>query len=160
MIVRGEFESLSMAIYGDVVTEMPIVPNVYEPKPLPSVDSPTLPASLDPANARDPTQLARALLKLIPDSPSLELAICLVFCLKPPNDDWDLPQFPHIHPDLEEEDPEFDLEKAYNLTTRPVPDDVTSQTATRFAEKVAGCVSAKVRPLRWFSFEHTHSVRI
>ncbi|KAI0722592.1 hypothetical protein C8Q76DRAFT_615436 [Earliella scabrosa] len=143
MIVRGTFESVSMAIYGEVVSDASVGPTVYESRPLPSVSPVSLAPALDPANARDPTQLARQLLKLIPDAPALELVIRLVFCLKPSNDDWDLPDFPYLHPDLDEDIPEFDLEKAFRLTMRPVPDNVSSETVTRFVEKVAQCINSK-----------------
>ncbi|RPD66817.1 hypothetical protein L226DRAFT_453413 [Lentinus tigrinus ALCF2SS1-7] len=145
MIVRGSFESVSMAIYGELVSDTDTTPTTYEPRPLPSVSPVPLAPSLDPATARDPTQLARQLLKLIPDAPELELVIRLVFCLKPPNDDWDLPEFPYLHPDLDEEMAEFDLEKAFRLTTRPVPDNVSSEAVSRFAERVARCINPKDR---------------
>ncbi|KAH9927088.1 uncharacterized protein BXZ73DRAFT_49012 [Epithele typhae] len=141
MIIKGAFESISMAIYGEVASELPAAPKTYEPRPLPSLSSSPLPPALDPANSRDPTQLARKLLKLIPDAPDLELAIRLLFCLKPHNDEWDLPEFPHIHSDLDEDVPEFDLEKALDMTKRPVSDDISSEVVSRFAEKVAGCIN-------------------
>ncbi len=144
MIVKGSFECLSMAIYGEVVSDNAPTPATYEPRPLPSVSPVALTPSLDPANTRDPTQLARQLLKLIPDAPELELVVRLVFCLKPSNEDWDLPEFPYLHPDLDEDVAEFDLEKAFRLTTRPVPDNVSSEAVSRFAEKVARCVHPKV----------------
>ncbi|KAL7282662.1 hypothetical protein ACG7TL_004135 [Trametes sanguinea] len=137
MIVKGDFESVSMAIYGDVVTESHAAPSNYEPRPLPTVTPAPLPAVLDPANARDPSQLARQLLKLIPDAPELELVIRLVFCLKPSDDDWDLPDFPYLHPDLDSASEDLDLEKALRLTTRPVSDDISLDTVSHFAEKVA-----------------------
>ncbi|KAI0638542.1 hypothetical protein C8Q77DRAFT_1154166 [Trametes polyzona] len=143
MIVKGNFEAVSMAIYGDVVAETSSASSVYEPRPLPTVTAASLSPALDPANARDPTQLARRLLQLIPDAPSLELVIRLIFCLKPTNEDWDLPDFPYIHPDLEDVDTDFDLGKALSMTSRPVPDDIASQTVSQFAEKVAHCVDPK-----------------
>ncbi|KAI0371605.1 hypothetical protein BV20DRAFT_1035231 [Pilatotrama ljubarskyi] len=139
MIVKGEFESVSMAIYGKVVSETHTSPSSYEPRSLPTVAPAPLPAALDPANSRDPTQLARQLLRLIPDAPDLALVIRLIFCLKPSNDDWDLPDFPYLHADLEDTGSDFNLEKALRLTTRPVPDDVSPDAVTRFAEKVAHC---------------------
>ena len=145
MIVKGTFQAVSMAIYGDVVSDSPTTPETYEPRPLPSITATPLPSALDPANARDPTQLARELLKLIPDAPELELAIRLVFCLKPSNDDWDSPDFPYLYADLEDDSTEFDLERAFKLTSRPVADDVSSESLRSFAERVARCVNVKVR---------------
>ena len=150
MIVQGDFDCISMGIYGEVVSERPATPNAYEPRPFPSLVSPSLPSSLDPANALDPTQLARVLLKdMQPKTAQLELAICLTFCLRPPGSDWDLPDFPLLCRELDEDDPEFDLEAAFNLTSRPAPLDISPETATRFAEKVAKCISYKVRPHQW-----------
>ena len=134
-----------MAIYGEVVSDSHASPSNLQPRPLPTVTAAPLSAALDPANARDPTQLARQLLKLIPDAPELELVIRLVFCLKPSNEDWDLPEFPHLYPDLDNLPADFDLETALSLTTRPVPDDISSKAASQFTDKVAQCVSPKVR---------------
>ncbi|KAI0677202.1 hypothetical protein C8Q78DRAFT_74512 [Trametes maxima] len=147
MIVKGDYEFVSMAIYGEVVSEVTTVPSRYLPRSLPGVTSSPLSSSLDPANSRDPTQLARQLLKLIPDAPDLELVIRLIFCLKPSNDDWDLPEFPHLYPDLDNTGAEFDLEQALRLTARPVPDDVSPETVSRFAEKVAQSVDLKERDI-------------
>ncbi|PIL37469.1 hypothetical protein GSI_01163 [Ganoderma sinense ZZ0214-1] len=143
MIVKGTFQSVSMAIYGDVVSDAPTTPEAYEPQPLPSITATPLPSALDPASARDPTQLARELLKLIPDSPELELPIRLVFCLKPSNDDWDSPDFPYLYANLEDDSTEFDLERAFKLTSRPVADDISSEILHGFAEKVSRCVNVK-----------------
>ncbi|EIW61349.1 uncharacterized protein TRAVEDRAFT_117295 [Trametes versicolor FP-101664 SS1] len=143
MIVKGEFEAVSLAIYGEVVTEALATPSTYAPRPLPSITPAGLPPALDPANTRDPTQLARQLLKLIPNAPDLELVIRLIFCLKPSNEDWDLPDFPYLHPDLDDLDADAELEKVVKLTTRPVPDDISSEHVARFTEKVAQCVNPK-----------------
>lgn len=144
MIVKGTFQAVSMAIYGDIVSDVPITPKTYQPRPLPSTIATPLPAALDPANARDPSQLARELLKLIPDAPELELAVRLVFCLKPSNDDWDSPDFPYLYADLEDDSNDFSLERAFRSTARPVADDISSEILNRFAEKVGQCVNVKV----------------
>ncbi|KAI0751135.1 hypothetical protein C8Q80DRAFT_554820 [Daedaleopsis nitida] len=145
MIVRGTFKAVSMAIYGEVASDSSAAPTSYEPRSLPSLSPVPLIPALDPSSARDPTQLARHLLKLIPDAPELELVIRLVFCLKPSNDDWDLPDFPYLYPDLDEDGSGFDLEKAFNITMRPAPDDVSPETVGRFAERVAQCIAPKGR---------------
>ena len=72
MIVKGDYEFISMAIYGDVVSDILTTPEAYNPRPLPSITTSPLPPALDPANMRDPTQLARELLKSMPDCPDLE----------------------------------------------------------------------------------------
>lgn len=143
MIVRGNYEYVSLAIYGEIMAELPSPPTTYEPRPLPTLEPIPLTRALDPSNSLDPSALARQLLSLIPDAPPLPLAIRLVFCLKPPSDDWDLPDFPYLHPDLDNETEDFDLEKAFRLTTRPVPDDVSDATLLRFAENVTRSVRSK-----------------
>ena len=135
MIVKGVFDSVSMAIYGDVVSEMPPPSSIYEPKQIPSFDPIPLSNALDPASFRDPSKLALQLLELIPDAPPLTHVIRLMFCLKPTNDDWDLPDFPYLYANLNE-DFELDLEKAWKLTSRPVAEDTSQTTFTRFAESV------------------------
>ncbi|KAF7302111.1 hypothetical protein MIND_00777900 [Mycena indigotica] len=143
MIVKGDFTSLSIAIYGDTV-ETPATSPEYEPVSLPEL-SPPLPlsASLDPATMRDPTLIAKQLLDLIPNSPKLELVIRLMFCLKPSNDDWDLPEFPYLHADLESASDPLNLEAAVDLTVRPLPEDTSYETRSTFAMKVADAIGRK-----------------
>ncbi|KAI6146088.1 hypothetical protein BKA82DRAFT_4330346 [Pisolithus tinctorius] len=129
MIVRGDFETVSMAIYGEPVSEVSPAITSYEARPLPVLEPTSVSPALDLARSSDPTHLARQLLALIPDAPPLNLVIRLMFCLKPPNDDWDLPEFPHLYSDLHEEDMDIDLDSAYRCLSRP------------FAEKVADAIS-------------------
>lgn len=145
MIVKGSFQSISMAIYGDVVAELPTRPTSYEPKHVPAVDPIPLNSSLDPASFRDPTRLADQLLQLMPDSPSLPLIIRLMFCLKPANDDWDLPDFPYLYSNLNEYSDGSDFDQACSLTSRPVADDTPLTTLNNFAQKVAQLIGPKVR---------------
>ncbi|KAF7981711.1 hypothetical protein HWV62_32295 [Athelia sp. TMB] len=138
MIFKGAFESVSIAIYGDVSTEIPPPPIAYEPMQTQLPEPIPLTRSVDPSNSAEPTWLANELLALIPDSPSLMLIIRLMLCLKPSNDDWDLPDFPHLYADLEADEDEFDLEQAFWNMRKPVSDDVPVQVLEAFAEKVAG----------------------
>ena len=94
MIVQGDFETVSIAIYGEPISDVTMASTSYEPQPLPVLDLVSISPALDLARSTDLTRLARQLLSLIPDPPSLDLVICLMFCLKPPSDDWDLPEFP------------------------------------------------------------------
>ena len=143
MIVKGAFDCVSMAIYGDVVSEMPPPSAVYEPKAISSFDPIPLSTSLDPSNFRDPTRLASQLLELIPDAPPLPHIIRLMFCLKPASDEWDLPDFPYLYADLDT-DFESDLREAWRFTSRPVSDNTSSATFARFAEAVARSTATKV----------------
>ncbi|KAI6100173.1 hypothetical protein F5141DRAFT_1218738 [Pisolithus sp. B1] len=139
--LRGDFETVSMAIYGEPVSEVLPVITDYEALPLPVTEPTPISPALDLARSPDPTLLARQLLSLIPDAPPLNLVIRLMFCLKPPNDDWDLPEFPHLYSDLHEEDMDIDLDSAYRCLSRPVADDVPPEALLRFAEKVADAIS-------------------
>ncbi|KAH7923670.1 hypothetical protein BV22DRAFT_1015011 [Leucogyrophana mollusca] len=143
MIVRGDFECVSMAIYGEIVAEAPLPPKSYTPEPLPAVEPRSIAPALDPANSSDPTFLAKQLLALISDAPSLVLVTRLMFCLKPPNDDWDLPEFPHLYSDLDEEELDIDLDSAFRCLSRPVADDMPCEPLQRFAEKVADAIGPK-----------------
>jgi hypothetical protein len=142
MIVKGNFTKLSMAIYGDVASELPSAPSTYVPSILPPLNPTPLSPALDPANSEDPTALTRNLLSLIPDAPPLPLVIRLMFCLKPANDDWDLPEFPYLHPDLDEDPIEFDLDYAYQLTSQPVADDVPLEVLQRFVNKIVDAIGS------------------
>ncbi|KAF7352388.1 hypothetical protein MVEN_01203100 [Mycena venus] len=143
MIVKGSFQSISIAIYGETVSEPVSDIPVYEAKPLPSVDPRPLSRAVDPSSMLDPTRLANQLLSLIPDSPPLALVIRLMFCLKPSNEDWDLPEFPYLHADLDAENEPFDLEMALLCTAKPVRDDISYESLSAFANKVAESIGPK-----------------
>lgn len=153
MIVRGDFETVSMAIYGEPVSEVYPAITSYEARPLPVLEPTPVSPALDLARSSDPTHLARQLLALIPDAPPLNLVIRLMFCLKPPNDDWDLPEFPHLYSDLHEEDVDIDLDSAYRCLSRPVADDVSLEALLRFAEKVADAISPTDNTRSYFMAE-------
>jgi hypothetical protein len=144
MIVKGAFVCVSIAIYGEVVSELPPPSATYEPKQMSLPEQVPLTRALDPSNSSDPTWLAKELLTLIPDSPPLPLVVRLMLCLKPSNDDWELPEFPYLYTNLEAEDEEFDLNKAFRSTARPVPDDVSVESLEKFADKVAGVIGPEV----------------
>ncbi|KAF8076742.1 hypothetical protein FPV67DRAFT_1472518 [Lyophyllum atratum] len=132
MIVKGKFDVLSMAIYGDIVSDALAPVEKYEARPMPSIEPTPLFQAVDPSNSSDPTMLAKQLLALIPDSPPLPLVVRLMFCLKPSNDDWNLPEFPYLHADLEAyNEGDLDLE-----TTIPPLEDLST-----FATRVSECIS-------------------
>ncbi|KAF9464803.1 hypothetical protein BDZ94DRAFT_1255296 [Collybia nuda] len=144
MIVKGKFEALSMALYGEVLSGTAPPPLKYEPRSLPSTEPVALSRAVDPSNSSDPTALARELLTLLPDSPPLPLVVRLMFCLKPSDEDWDLPEFPYLHADLDVEmEEELDLENAIFFTSKPVRDDTPEESLSRFAIKVANCIGPK-----------------
>lgn len=145
MIVKGNFVKVSLAIYGDIAAELPPPPTTYTPSTISSVQPTPLSAVLDPSNSEDPTALACQLLGLIPDAPPLSLIVRLMFCLKPSDEDWDLPEFPYLPTDIDQDVMDFDLETAFRLTNRPVPDDIPVEVLQQFADRVVDAVGPKVR---------------
>ncbi|KAK0243203.1 hypothetical protein EDD85DRAFT_947346 [Armillaria nabsnona] len=143
MIIKGKFQVLSLAVYGEIVAEIPPIPDTYEPTPLPSLPFAPLPKSVDPANAADPTQLARALLMLIPDSPPLHLVIRLIFCLKPAYDDWDDPKFPYHNDTNLQTDTDLNLERAWKMIETPIRDNTSEELISSFSERIAGLLGTK-----------------
>ena len=142
MVIKGDFESVSMAIYGDIVSEIKPSVQPHDLLQLNSVDSRPLIGAVDPSNAADPTLLARQLLALIPDAPPLPLVIRLMLCLKPSNDDWDDPDFPYLYADLTSGID--DLEQALQITARPVADDTSPDVIRKFSECIAAAIGPKV----------------
>ncbi|KAK0461707.1 uncharacterized protein EV420DRAFT_1266438 [Desarmillaria tabescens] len=143
MIVKGKFQVLSLAVYGEIVSEIPPAAETYEPAPLPLLSSAPLPKSVDPANAADPTQLAKALLMLVPDSPPLHLVIRLIFCLKPAYEDWDDPKFPYHNDTNLQTDSDFSLERAWKMIETPIRDDTSEELISSFSERVASLLGSK-----------------
>ena len=142
MIIRGKFEKLSLAVYGESVTEAQSPTESYRPRQLPKISVSAIPLALDIASSNDPTSLAQSLLHLVPEDhrPSLPLIGRLMFCLKPSNEDWDEPDFPHIYSDLDSDVFDLSLEKASEMTVRPVSDDVNESVLSNFAEALGDSV--------------------
>ena len=143
MIVKGRFEALSMAIYGEIVSESPPV-QIYEPKPFSSLEPVPLSRKIDPSSSSHPIQLAEQLLSLIPDSPPLPLVVRLMFCLKPSDDDWDHPDFPYLYADLEGDDESFDLEGIVQAISRPIRDDTSEEVLLAFVNRIVELIGPKV----------------
>lgn len=101
-------------------------------------------SNVDPANSLNPTSVAEQLLLLLDEpTPSLSVATRLIFSLKPEKYDWDLPGFPELYAELNIPDDD-DLEKLVKSVGRPVRDDVSSETITRFAEKMHDVLGTNV----------------
>lgn len=161
MILKGNFDYLTLAIYGDVVSELPPPSPSYTPQPFPQITPTPLSRTLDPSNSPDPTSLAQNLLKLIPDDseygppPPLALVVRLMLCLKPSNEDWDLDGFPYLFANLDLEDKvedggsecedEFDLDKAWRILGRGVDDSTELATLERFVDKIASVIGPNAR---------------
>ena len=143
LIIQGQYERLSMAIYGDVITDAQEV-REYEPRPIPALNSVSLPKPVDPSNSTEPTILAQHLLSLLPDSPPLSLIIRLMFCLKPPDEDWEHSDFPYLYSDLDSEDEIYDLATLVQSISRPIKDDISVDTLSTFAERINDFIGPKV----------------
>jgi hypothetical protein len=144
MIVRGHFEHLSLAVYGTTVRTDDRRASAYEPKLVRELDHAQLPPTLNPSNSRDPTVLAKSLLPTSDAPISLELIIRLMFCLKPANEDWEKPAFPHLYSALDELDAHPSIEFAIDLTARPSPDNAELDSLKDFASNVAKILDAEV----------------
>jgi hypothetical protein len=151
MVVQGQFETLSMAIYGQVISDIPPVPSTYESTPRPLIESTPLSESIDPANSSDPTLLAKQLLELVPNSPPLSLVIRLVLCMKPDNDDWDHPEFPYLHADLETNEPDMTLTVALDIIGRPIHEGTSNEALAHFVASVLKTIGTKVTCFYSFS---------
>ncbi|KAF9481882.1 hypothetical protein BDN70DRAFT_802571 [Pholiota conissans] len=134
IIFRGDFEVISVAIYGEVVAELPPV-QIYETRPLPVPRPTSISPGADVANSKKPTQLAEDLLSLLPSPPTLALVSRLIFSLKPEDEDWDEPDFPYLYSDLDD-DEVSNLESLVHSVTRPIRDDIPPETLARFATKM------------------------
>jgi hypothetical protein len=147
MVVQGDFARATIAVYGDAVSEPPVVPVTYEPKPLPVVSRHRLSAALDPSNSTDPSSLSRELLTLVPDTPSLPLIIRLMCCLKAPDGEWSPAAFPftNLEECLENDLSGLDwLEKASDTLMTPVNENIDIDVLKNFAEKILDALPDKV----------------
>jgi hypothetical protein len=144
VIFQGAFESVSLAVYGELATDQPPLPLTYSPNPLPVAEHTPLTGSLDPVNAKDPTLLARQLLELTPESPSLAIVVRLMYCVKPSDADWEHPDFPYLHVDLGQDIADFSLEKAVKLTTEQISDELTPDQLSHFADKISNVIGPPV----------------
>ena len=143
VIIQGQYEYLSMAVFGDVIADAQKV-REYEPRPIPALNSVSLSKTVDPSNSSEPTMLAQQLLSLLPDSPPLSLIVRLMFCLKPPNEDWEHPDFPYLYSDLDSEDEMYSIATLVQSISRPVKDDVSVDTLSTFAERIIDFLEPKV----------------
>lgn len=146
IIFRGDFEALSVAIYGEVVADPPEVQD-YKPGQLPVPTCTALSTTVDVANSPNPTGPADQLLSLLPVPPPLPLVSRLIFSLKPEDEDWDLPEFPYLYSDLENDDIE-DLASLVQSVTRPIRDDISPDVLSRFAAKAHDFLGLNVSFIR------------
>ena len=144
VIIQGQYEYLSLAVFGDVIAGVQKVQE-YQPRPpFPALISVSLPKSVGPSNSTEPTMIAQQLISHLPDSPPLSLIVRLMFCLKPPNEDWEHPDFPYLYSDLDNEDEMYSIATLVQSISRPVKDYVSVDTLSTFAERIIDFLEPKV----------------
>jgi len=144
IIFRGDFKVISVATYGEVVEE-PSVAEEYEPRPLPVQTPGYLPATVDLANTSTPTLLAEQLLSLLSVVPPLHLATRLIFSLKPEDEEWDRDGFPFLYTDLDiDTEGILDLETLVQSVSRPIRDDVSPESLSKFATRMHDFLGSNV----------------
>jgi hypothetical protein len=94
MVVRGQYEMLSIAVYGTVQPTNDVPPINETIAEVHCLEDLPLSSPMDLTSTFDPTYLARQLLALIPRAPSLTTVLRLIMCIKPRKEDWDAPGFP------------------------------------------------------------------
>ncbi|KAL1740094.1 hypothetical protein HDZ31DRAFT_18973, partial [Schizophyllum fasciatum] len=139
MIVKGNFERLSLAVYGDLVSDLAGLKPEPASVTLPSVEPRPLSEALDPANAKDPLSIATQLLTLMNDHPPLPSVLCLMYCLKPDENDWEHTDFPHVYVDLGAEVEDFKHDQVF-YWTRPISEDASGENISAYFLKFARAV--------------------
>ncbi|KIY52304.1 hypothetical protein FISHEDRAFT_28041, partial [Fistulina hepatica ATCC 64428] len=136
MIIKGEFDYLSIAVYGEIVLESAEPLDVDFHEPLPIVHSRPLAQAVDPGNASDPSALAESLLSLLSDVDCVPLhrVVRYMLCIKPATDDWDLEGFPGCYNTSIED--EFALEKVPDYTLH-LDDDISDESLTKICRQAA-----------------------
>ncbi|KAF5333157.1 hypothetical protein D9611_002711 [Ephemerocybe angulata] len=143
MIVKGKYDFVSLAIYGEEVVSKPTPVRSYEQTALPVVDPIPLSKAIDPANSSQPKELAEKLLSIISDSVPLPLVVRLMFCLKASDEDWEDQEFPHLYADLENAEEDFDLKGIVSSVARPVEDGVPAEAYVTLANRVSDFIGPK-----------------
>ncbi|TRM67916.1 hypothetical protein BD626DRAFT_107944 [Schizophyllum amplum] len=139
MIIKGNFERLSLAVYGDLVADLIALKPTAAPITLPSVQSRPLTAALDPANAQNSMSIASQLLTLMSDPPPLHTVLCLMYCLKPDENDWDHADFPNVYLDLRSELENFKLDQVF-FWTRPISESAPGEDISAYFLKFAQAI--------------------
>lgn len=135
---------ISVATYGELVEE-PAIAEEYEPRPLPNPTPVYLSATVDLANSTTPTLLAEQLLSLLPVVPPLYLATRLIFSLKPEDEEWDRDGFPFLYTDLDIDTEDIlDLETLVQSVSRPIRDDVSPESLSKFATRMHDSLGSNV----------------
>lgn len=148
MIIQGNYTRVTLAVYGEVITEPVATPVSYEPMPLPDVTRHRLPPALDLCNTAEPVFLARELLALDPDAPPLSLVIRLMCCLRAPDEHWDPPIFPYsnMEESINSDSLGVDwLAEAIDSVMIPISPEINDDILEKFTSKVLNITSEQVK---------------
>ncbi|KIJ37454.1 hypothetical protein M422DRAFT_33774, partial [Sphaerobolus stellatus SS14] len=140
VVIQGNFKHLTLAVYGDSVSEPLSEPSSYEPSLISLPPRTPLSSSMDLSNISDPCFPARELLKLIPTSTPLCLITRLILCLKSQDDAWETIKFAELTEFLETPDLEPGLEwlqRAAELFMLPVAAEIDDTLLTSFTNKLS-----------------------
>ncbi|KAF8607689.1 hypothetical protein BDV93DRAFT_505080 [Ceratobasidium sp. AG-I] len=143
VIFQGAFEKLTIAIYGQLLsdspTEQPTV--VGPPIALPPTSTLSLPPSIDIANLADASQTAKSLLEANAANPPLRHVLhsmlCYVITPEGPFDEWDANSGNPVERLLESDilDAVELMQEAIQALRKPLPE-IEEGTATQFASLV------------------------
>ncbi|KZV94235.1 hypothetical protein EXIGLDRAFT_835113 [Exidia glandulosa HHB12029] len=139
MIVKGDFHSLQLAVYGTVYTPS-TPPTSYAPRVHTAPSTSKLPLALDPARADDPLALGTSLLHMTSEPPGLALVAKFALC-HDLHEELNGPDAPQLYTDmkecLESLDLGFDwIRNAAETTRRPISEQVADDALKGFAERV------------------------
>uniref|UniRef100_D8PQY6 Virilizer N-terminal domain-containing protein n=1 Tax=Schizophyllum commune (strain H4-8 / FGSC 9210) TaxID=578458 RepID=D8PQY6_SCHCM len=136
MIVKGNFKRLSLAVYGDLVSDLAAPKPEPAPVSLSSIEPRPLSAALDLVNAQDASSVATKLMTLLKNPPPLHVILRSQFCLKPDDDTWDHPDYPNVYVDLAEQLEDFKF-RAVIYWTRPISETASEEDISAYFSRFA-----------------------
>ncbi|KAL1709173.1 hypothetical protein EV121DRAFT_253281 [Schizophyllum commune] len=139
MIVKGNFKRLSLAVYGDLVSDLAAPKPEPAPISLTSIEPRSLSAALDLVNAQDASSVATKLMSLLKNPPPLPVILRSQFCLKPDDDTWDHPDYPNVYVDLAEQLEDFKF-RAVIYWTRPISETASEEDISAYFSRFARAI--------------------
>ncbi|KAF8592662.1 hypothetical protein K439DRAFT_1504349 [Ramaria rubella] len=144
MVLQGDFERVTLAVYGETVSEPLLEPISYEFTQIPSPSRHRLSPVLDPATSNEPSLLSLKLLACIPHAPSLSFVIRRSFCLKYIDEEWSSSRFASLEECVETDITGLDwLERATGALMIPVHEDVHEHLIKRFVTRIIEALTEK-----------------
>lgn len=149
MVLKGSFDTLSIAVYGQIAPQEPVddAPPSYAPAYIHKPDSYQLSPALDLSSTTDPTFIARKILASFPGAPSLPEIVRQLSCYRAVGSSTAEPDA--LFADIEWA-MNFDgtssewLDQAVATLRLPVPDLVSDELLLQFFGKVKTCLNEVV----------------